>query len=208
MAKVPIRLASDLAVSPNGKQIAFFWKGDVWSASIKGGAARQLTRQPAWSPDGKQIAFVSEREGGKQVWVMPADGGAPRKLTLHTEGFVLEEWMPDGKGLLTSITRDHFWRHGERFSIIHARGKQEPERVLFNDYGQYPSVAPDGKRILYNREGDRWWRKGYTGSRTAQVWLWDSGDHTPSCWMVRTHAGRCGSRTQRPSIMLARAVES
>ena len=104
-AKVPIRLASDLAVSPNGKQIAFFWRGDVWSAPIIGGAARQLThhpaidRQPAWSPDGKQIAFVSEREGGRQVWVMPAAGGAPRKLTQHTEGFVLEEWMPDGKGL-------------------------------------------------------------------------------------------------------------
>ena len=182
LAKVPIRLASDLAVSPNGKQIAFFWKGDVWSASIKGGAARQLTRhpavdrQPAWSPDGKQIAFVSEREGGKQVWEMPAGGGAPRKLTLHTEGFVLEEWMPDGKELLTSITRDHFWRHGERFSIIQARVKQGPEQVLFDDYGQYPSVAPDGKRILYNREGERWWRKGYTGSRSAQVWLWNSGD--------------------------------
>ncbi len=182
LAKVPIRLASDLAVSPNGKQIAFFWKGDVWSASIKGGAARQLTRhpavdrQPAWSPDGKQIAFVSEREGGQQVWVMLAGGGAPRKMTLHTEGFVLEEWMPDGKGLLTSITRDHFWRHGERFSIIQARGKQGPERVLFDDYGQYASVASDGKRILYNREGERWWRKGYTGSRTSQVWLWNLGD--------------------------------
>ena len=182
LAGVPIRLASDLAVSPNGKQVAFFWKGDVWSAPIKSGAARQLTRhpavdrQPAWSPDGKQIAFVSEREGGKQVWVMPAGGGAPRKLTLHTEGFVLEEWMPDGKGLLTSITRDHFWRRGERFSIIQARGKQEPEQVLFDDYGQYASVASDGKRILYNREGERWWRKGYTGSRTAQVWLWNLRD--------------------------------
>ncbi len=182
LAKVPIRLASDLAVSPNGKQIAFFWKGDVWSASIKGGAARQLTRhpavdrQPAWSPDGKQIAFVSEREGGKQVWVMPAGGGAPRKLTLHTEGFVLEEWMPDGKELLTSITRDHFWRRGERFSVIQAHVKQGPEQVLFDDYGQYPSVAPDGKRILYNREGERWWRKGYTGSRSAQIWLWKPGD--------------------------------
>lgn len=185
-AKVPIRLASDLAVSPNGKQIAFFWRGDVWSAPIKGGAARQLTRhpaidrQPAWSPDGKQIAFVSEREGGRQVWVMPADGGAPRKLTQHTEGFVLEEWMPDGKGLLTSITRDHFWRHAERFSIIQPGEKQRAEQVLFNDYGQYPSVSPDGKKLLYNREGERWWRKGYTGSRTAQIWMWDTENRAHS----------------------------
>ena len=46
-ARVPIKLASDLAVSPDGKQIAFYWRGDVWSASIKGGAARQLTRHPS-----------------------------------------------------------------------------------------------------------------------------------------------------------------
>lgn len=179
-ARVPIKLASDLAVSPNGKQIAFFWKGDVWTAPIKGGAARQLTRhpaadrQPAWSPDGKQIAFMSEREGGKQVWVMPAGGGVPRKLTLHTEGFTLEEWMPDGKGLLTSVRRDHFWRWSDRFVVINANGKQERDRPMFDAYGQYASVSPDGKRVLYNREGERWWRKGYTGSRTAQVWLWDA----------------------------------
>ncbi len=108
------------------------------------------------------------------MWVMPAWGGAPRKTTLHTEGFILEEWMPDGKSLLTSITRDHFWRRGERFSIIQADGKQKAEQVLFDDYGQYPSVSPDGKQVLYNREGERWWRKGYTGSRTSQIWLWDS----------------------------------
>ena len=77
-AKVPIRMASDPALSPDGKQIAFFWRGDVWVAPVEGGGARQLTRhpaidrQPAWSPDGKHIAFVSEREGGQQVWVMPA----------------------------------------------------------------------------------------------------------------------------------------
>lgn len=179
-AKVPIRMASDLALSPDGKQIAFFWRGDVWVAPVEGGGARQLTRhpaidrQPAWSPDGKHIAFVSEREGGQQVWIMPAWGGAPRKITLHTEGFILEEWMPDGKSLLTSITRDHFWRRGERFSIIQSDGKQKTEQVLFDDYGQYPSVSPDGKQVLYNREGERWWRKGYTGSRTSQIWLWDS----------------------------------
>ena len=179
-AKVPIRLASDLAVSPDGKQIAFFWRGDVWTAPVNGGGARQLTRhpaidrQPAWSPDGKQIAFVSERESGRQVWVMPAWGGAPKKLTLHTEGFALEEWMPDGKGLLTSITRDHFWRRGERFSIIQPSGKQKAEQVLFDDYGQYPSVSPNGKQLLYNREGERWWRKGYTGSRASQIWVWNA----------------------------------
>ena len=139
-AKVPIRMASDPALSPDGKQIAFFWRGVEGVSSVEGGGARQRTRhpaidrQPAWSPDGKHIAFVSEREGGQQVWVMPAWGGAPRKITLHTEGFILEEWMPDGKSLLTSITRDHFWRRGERFSIIQAGGKQKAEQEKLKEH--------------------------------------------------------------------------
>ena len=189
-ARVPIKLASDLAVSPDGKQIAFFWRGDVWAAPMKGGAARQLTRhpavdrQPAWSPDGKKIAFMSEREGGRQVWVMPATGGAPRKLTTHTEGFTLEEWMPGGKGLLTSVRRDHFWRHSDRFMVINATTQQEREQAVFDAYGNYASVSADGKRILYNREGERWWRKGYIGSRTAQVWLWDAAKKTHTQLLV------------------------
>ena len=114
-----IRLAQDPALSPDGSVLAFAWRGDVWSVPVKGGAARQLTQHPAiesapaFSPDGKQIAFVSDREGGRQVYVMAANGGEPRQLTWHSEGFQIEEWFPDGESLLISVARDHFWKHAD-----------------------------------------------------------------------------------------------
>ena len=91
----PIRLAADPALSPDGKTLAFAWRGDVWLVPTAGGPARQLTqhpaddRQPAFSPDGARIAFVSNRQAGNQVYVVDLAGGAPKQLTFHTSGLNL-----------------------------------------------------------------------------------------------------------------------
>ncbi len=173
-----IRLANRPALSPDGKTLAFDWDGDIWSVATSGGVARRLTghpardRQPRFSPDGKQLAFISERSGSPQVYVMPADGGTPRQLTYHTAGHTLQDWCPDGRHLLVNAGRDHFWRHPERFFTISTESRQA-EQLLFDDYGQNGSLSPDGKRLLFTREGPSWWRKGYRGSEASQIWLYD-----------------------------------
>ena len=158
-----IRLANHPALSPDGATLAFDWNGDVWSVPTAGGVARQLTRHPArdrepkFSPDGKEIAFISERTGSPQVHVMPAQGGTPRQLTYHTAGYTLQGWCPDGRRLLVNATRDHYWRHAERFFTIRATERKADE-LLFDDYGQNGCLSPDGKRLLFTREGTAWWR--------------------------------------------------
>ena len=78
------------AISPDGQQIAFSYKGDIFVVPVSGGQARQLTTNPAydaypvWSPDGQQIAFASDREGSMDVYVMNRQGGAPTRLTTHS----------------------------------------------------------------------------------------------------------------------------
>ena len=78
-----IVLPSQPAVSPDGKQIAFSWRGDIWTASIDGGQARRLSTndardiRPLYSPDGKRIAFVSDRGIGPQIYITPTEGGEP-----------------------------------------------------------------------------------------------------------------------------------
>jgi tricorn protease len=173
-----IRLANHPALSPDGKTLAFDWDGDIWSVATFGGTARRLTnhpgpdREPRFSPDGKQLAFISERSGSPQLYIMPAEGGAPRQVTYHTAGCSLQDWCPDGRSLLVNASRDHFWRHPERFFTISAETRQA-ETLLFDDYGQYGSLSPDGKRLLFVREGAPWWRKGYRGSQASQIWLYD-----------------------------------
>jgi tricorn protease len=177
-AKEAIRLAANPGLSPDGATLAFDWNGDIWSVPITGGTARQLTqhpgrdREPRYSPDGKEIAFTSDRDGNPQLYVIPATGGVPKQLTFHSGGYALQEWAPDGKSLLVQATRDHFWRHAERLFLI-ARGERTAEHLLFDDYGSSGTLSPDGKRLLFTREGEAWWRKGYKGSQASQVWLYD-----------------------------------
>jgi tricorn protease len=191
-----IRLANHPALSPDGKTLVFDWDGDIWSVATAGGIARRLTnhpardREPRFSPDGKQLAFISERSGSPQVHVMPTAGGMPRQLTYHTAGCSLQEWYPDGRRLLINASRDHFWRHPERFFTINVESRQA-ERLLFDDYGQNGYLSPDGKQLLFTREGAPWWRKGYRGSEASQIWLYDLeskefrrllADDSGCCW--------------------------
>lgn len=177
-----VQLAHDAALSPDGQTLAFAWRGDLWSVPITGGTATRLTQhsadesQPAYSPDGKQIAFVSDREGSKQLYVMPATGGEPRQLTRHTEGHDLRQWMPDGQSLLVSINRDFSWMRSPRSSrpALLSVNELKTESLLFDDYAYEACAAPDGKRFLFTREGEVWWRQGYQGSRAGQIWLFDA----------------------------------
>ncbi len=174
----PIQLASDPALSPDGKTLAFTWRGDIWLVPTNGGIARQLTqhpasdRQPTFSPDGSEIAFTSNREAGWQVYVMPVGGGVPQQRTFHTEGYTLEEWFPSGDAFLASGSRDHFWRHAQRFFQV-ARRERVAEKLLFDAYGRNGTLSPDERYLLFTREGISWWRKGYRGSRASQIWLYD-----------------------------------
>ena len=72
----------------NDKDIVFCYAGELYTVSKDGGIARRLTSGPGYtsfphfSPDGKQIAFTSEYDGNREVYVMPAEGGAPKRLTI------------------------------------------------------------------------------------------------------------------------------
>src|SRR5687768_15567997 len=71
-----VKLPRYPSISPDGKQVVFSWRGDLWMVSSGGGQAARLTAHPfndlhsAWSADGKQIAFASDRAGGLNIFVM------------------------------------------------------------------------------------------------------------------------------------------
>ena len=78
------------AISPDGKRIAFTFKGDIYLVSSGGGTAAPLTTHtandfmPVWSHDGKQVAFASDRYGNYDVYVINSEGGEARRLTFHS----------------------------------------------------------------------------------------------------------------------------
>src|SRR4051812_14612165 len=86
-ADEPIRFARTPDISPDGKLVAFSYLGAIWTVAPPGGTARAAPSPPApalspvFSPAGKQLAFSSNRHGSYDVFVVPVQGGSPRRLT-------------------------------------------------------------------------------------------------------------------------------
>jgi len=103
----------------HGDQIVFSYAGDIYTVSTNGGTARRLTSNigyemfPKFSPDGKMIAFTGQFDGNTEVYVIPAEGGEPKRLTRTATlgrddvgdrmgpNNIVMDWTPDGKKLLT-----------------------------------------------------------------------------------------------------------
>ncbi len=160
------------ALSPDGSQLAFSWRGDIWVAAAAGGAARQLTNhlayeaQPRWSPDGRELAFMSDRNGNADLFVVAAAGGVPERLTTHSDYDELYDWSADGKTLYFGSNRES--REFLLYAVPRAGGR--PVRVV-HDQAWSARLSPDGQWIAYVRGYTEWWRRGYRGPASRDIWL-------------------------------------
>ncbi|MGE5242629.1 MAG: amidohydrolase family protein [Betaproteobacteria bacterium] len=106
-----------LDVSPDGKTIVFDLLGDLYTLPIEGGAATRIVggmsfdSQPKFSPDGTTIAFLSDRSGVENLWIVNADGSNPRAVSTDKptqagpQSMISPSWTPDGRYLLVSKAR-------------------------------------------------------------------------------------------------------
>ena len=190
----------DVQISPDGTEIAFCYKGDIYKVPANGGTATQLTTQasyecsPIWSPDSKQIAFASDRNGNFDLFVMSADGGAARRLTTHSASEIPSTFTTDGNYILFSASIQDPTNSAlfptsamtELYKVPVTGGRTEQ---VLGTPAEMVCFDKSGKTFLYqDRKGfEDEWRKHHTSSITRDLWLYDSenGKHTN----LTAHAG-------------------
>ena len=145
-------------VSPDGQSIVFDILGDLYLLPITGGDARRITSGPAWdtqarfSPDGRSIAFVSDRSGSDNVWLIDSDGGNPRAVTREKK-FLLGSpaWTPDGKYFAvrrgeSSLNLNELWLyHKEGGSGIQLTRREGQTRGVAG-----PAFSGDGRYLYFS----------------------------------------------------------
>ena len=172
----------------HGDTVAFVYAGDIYTASVEGGAAQRLTSHtgmeifPKFSPDGSQIAFSAEYNGSRQVFVMPATGGTPKQLTCYNAvgpmpprgGFDYRvlDWTPDGQPIMVRANRLPWGVRMGQYHLVPADGGAE--KAMEIPEGGGGMFSPDGSKVVYtpiDREFRTW--KRYRGGRAQDVWIYD-----------------------------------
>jgi tricorn protease len=174
----------------NGNQVVFTYAGQLYTVDVNGGLARRLTSTPGYavfprfSADGKQIAFTAQYDGNTEVYVMPSEGGSPKRLT--TTATLSRDDISDRMGPNNLVMA---WKHLSSEIVFRSRMQS------FNDFvgklytvgmdgdipkqvpvpvGGFVSFSPDDSKIAYNRvfREFRTW-KNYRGGMADDVWIYD-----------------------------------
>ena len=183
----------DARISPDGSEIVFCYKGDIYKVSAQGGTAVQLTTQasyeanPVWSPDGEQIAFASDRNGNFDLFIMSADGGAARRLTYHSASEIPSTFTPDGKYVLFSASI----QDPATSALFPTSAMTELYRVPVEGGNTEQVLGTPAEWVCFDKAGSNFlyqdrkgfedeWRKHHTSSIARDIWLYDTqtGEHT------------------------------
>ncbi len=179
------------SISPDGKEIVFTYKGDLYKVASSGGNATQLTFHNAhdykaiWSKDGKQIAFASNRYGNFDIYVMDAKGGNAKRLTFHSSNEIPFSFSADNKDIIFGTQRQDHVKHRqyptgsqpELYSVPATRGRV---RQLFTIPAEAVQVSKNGKTMLYHdkKGGENEWRKHHKSSITRDIWSYNTDNKT------------------------------
>lgn len=155
--------------------VVFVYANDLWKASISGGNAVRLTSDegyessPHFSDDGKMIAFTAQYDGNVDVFVIPSEGGEPKRLTYHPGGDFVQGWTNDDKVLFRSGRESQPTMTNKFFTVTLDGGLPEALDIPRAAYGE---ISSDGKHLAYTpiTGWDAEWRN-YRGGQAMPIWV-------------------------------------
>ena len=175
--------------SPDGSRLAYVsfeaGKAEVFVQRVATGdrrpliAERESSSAPAWSPDGRSLAVAQAQKGANtDIYIYPADGGDPRRLTRHSATDTEPEFSADGEELYFTSDRGI----GPQVYVVPARGGQARRISFTGTYNARPRVQPQGNELAVVHQQDGSFRIGLLDLRDGSLRLLTGGplDESPS----------------------------
>jgi len=167
--------------SIHNNKIVFVHANDLWLTDLSTSLTLRLTSNigeenlPHFSPDGTMIAFSAEYDGNMDVYVIPVEGGQPKRLTWHPGADQVNGWMPDGNTVLFASGREGVPTKEEKFFTINVEGGMP--QALPIPRAKRGEVSPDGNHVAYQqfRFWDPEWRN-YRGGQAKPIRIVDMKD--------------------------------
>ena len=188
------------AISPDGKTIAFTFKGDLYKVASSGGTATPLTTHtandfmPVWSHDGKRIAFASDRYGNYDIYVIAAEGGEAKRLTFHSASEYPYTFTADDRNIVFGAARQDAAANRqfptaaqpELYEVPTAGGR--PIQILTTP-AENVRTSKNGQLLIYEdkKGGENQWRKHHTSAIARDIWIYDT--KTQAHRQITTFAG-------------------
>lgn len=161
----------------SSESIVFVYANDLWKVDRNGGDAIRVTTNegqesnPHFSTDEKWIAFSAQYDGNTDVYVIPAKGGSPTRLTWHPGADVVQGWTPDGKVMFRSGRESRPTQTSKFYTVSTEGGLPAALEIPRAAFGE---ISPDGKQIAYVpiTFWDPEWRN-YRGGQAMPIWIVD-----------------------------------
>lgn len=167
-----------------GDHMVFTYASDLWTADTKGGIARRLTSHPnnetrgRYSPDGSMLAFTASYDGNEDVYVMPAEGGNPKRLTFDSAPEYVAGWTPGGKIAYVSRAGSTINRLSRLWLIDPRGGLPQPTPIL---EAADISFSPDGNKVAYHRlQSNTFNWRHYRGGTQGRISIYDLSNNSYS----------------------------
>src|SRR5690554_5516311 len=172
------------SISPDGSELIFSWRGDLWRVSSEGGEAVRLTRHDlddlhsSWSPDGEWILFASMRDGYLNLWRMHRDGSQLTQLTYSDQYLRNPAYGLDANGepviTFSGMLEADVYRDQRPYQLAPEGGEYTR---LHDAFGSAPQLSPDGRYVAFTRGAayHDWNRRHYRGPDALNIWLHELG---------------------------------
>ena len=167
----------------HGDRVVFTCEGDLWLGNATTGEAHRLTSDPGiedfarFSPDGRTIAFTADYDGSSgAVYVMPVEGGTPKRLTFDGGSARVQGWTPDGTAVMYASRARTAVGFTRRLFTVPAKGGLST--LLPVPRGEHGAMGPDG-RLAYvpvSAEWMNWFH--YHGGAADDIWITQPGKGT------------------------------